>query len=67
MPYIDGFVIAVPNANRQKFIAHAKDADSVFLEHGATRVLECWGGPGPGRGQNRYCGNASPMGRACSW
>ena len=43
MPYIDGFVIAVPNANRQKFIAHAKDADSVFLEHGATRVLECWG------------------------
>ncbi len=43
MPYIDGFVIAVPAANRQKFIDHATIADSVFLEHGATRVLECWG------------------------
>ncbi len=43
MPYIDGFVLAVPTANREKFIEHAKTADSVFLEHGATRVLECWG------------------------
>lgn len=43
MPYIDGFVIAVPTANRDKFIAHATKADSMFLEHGATRVVECWG------------------------
>jgi uncharacterized protein YbaA (DUF1428 family) len=43
MAYIDGFVIAVPTANKQKFIQHAKDADSMFLEMGATRVLECWG------------------------
>lgn len=43
MPYIDGFVIAVPTANRQKFIEHAKKGDSVFLELGATRILECWG------------------------
>ena len=41
--YIDGFVIAVPTANRQKFIDHAKTADSVFIDFGATRVLECWG------------------------
>ena len=43
MAYIDGFVIAVPTANKAKFIEHAKMADSVFLEHGATRVLETWG------------------------
>ena len=43
MAYIDGFVIAVPTANKQKFIDHATDADSMFIEMGATRVLECWG------------------------
>ena len=43
MAYIDGFVIAVPTANKQKFIEHATDADSMFIEMGATRVLECWG------------------------
>ncbi len=43
MGYIDGFVIAVPTANKQKFIDHAEKADSVFIECGASRVLECWG------------------------
>jgi uncharacterized protein YbaA (DUF1428 family) len=43
MPYIDGFVIAVPTENKQKFIEHATKGDSVFIEMGATRVLECWG------------------------
>jgi uncharacterized protein YbaA (DUF1428 family) len=43
MSYIDGFVIAVPDANRDAFIAHAKRFDAIFLEVGATRVLECWG------------------------
>lgn len=42
MTYIDGFVIAVPNANRQKFIDHANLCDAVFMEEGATRILECW-------------------------
>ena len=42
MSYIDGFVIAVPKENKQKFIEHAKRGDSVFIEHGANRVLECW-------------------------
>jgi uncharacterized protein YbaA (DUF1428 family) len=42
MTYIEGFVIAVPTANKDKFIDHAKLGDSVFLDHGATRVLECW-------------------------
>jgi uncharacterized protein YbaA (DUF1428 family) len=43
MSYIDGFVIAVPTANKQKFIEHAKLGDSVFIDLGATRVIECWG------------------------
>lgn len=43
MSYIQGFVLAVPTANKQKFIDHAKFADSAFMELGATRVLECWG------------------------
>lgn len=43
MRYIDGFVIAVPTAKKQAFIDHAKRADSVFMELGAIRVVECWG------------------------
>ncbi len=43
MSYIDGFVIAVPTANKQKFIDHANMGDSVFIDLGATRILECWG------------------------
>lgn len=43
MSYIDGFVIAVPTANKQQFIEHARRGDSVFLDLGATRVVECWG------------------------
>ena len=42
MSYIDGFVIAVPKANKQKFIDHAQKGDSVFTDLGATRILECW-------------------------
>lgn len=43
MAYIDGFVIAVPTTNKEKFIKHANDADGLFMELGATRILECWG------------------------
>lgn len=43
MPYVDGFVIAVPNANRDAFIAHAREMDPFFLEFGALRIVECWG------------------------
>ena len=41
--YIDGFVIPVPADNRQAFIDHATTADSLFMELGALRVVECWG------------------------
>ena len=42
MAYTDGFIIAVPNANRQQFIDYASRFDTIFLEFGATRVVECW-------------------------
>lgn len=43
MSFIDGFVIAVPTANKQKFLDHANTADNILIELGATRVVECWG------------------------
>ncbi len=42
MSYVDGFVLAVPTANKEKFIQHANEGDSVFMDFGALRVLECW-------------------------
>ncbi|MEI2735078.1 MAG: DUF1428 domain-containing protein [Rhodoblastus sp.] len=41
--YIDGFVAAVPTANRDKYLAHARAAAVVFREAGALKVTECWG------------------------
>ncbi|UVO54823.1 DUF1428 domain-containing protein [Sphingomonas sp. SUN039] len=43
MTYIDGFVIPVPAAGKDKFIHHAKTIDAIFKELGALRVVECWG------------------------
>src|SRR5690606_8556904 len=43
MSYIDGFVIAVPTANKEKFIEHARKLEPIFLELGALRVIEGWG------------------------
>jgi len=43
MKYVDGFVAAVPNANRAAYLEHAKFAAQVFKECGALGVVECWG------------------------
>jgi uncharacterized protein YbaA (DUF1428 family) len=48
MTYVDGFVAAVPTANREKFRKHAEDAAAVFKDHGALKVVECWGDDVPG-------------------
>ncbi|PIG08894.1 uncharacterized protein DUF1428 [Comamonas sp. 26] len=39
MSYIDGFVIAVPTANKATFIVHARKLDPIFIELGAIRVI----------------------------
>jgi uncharacterized protein YbaA (DUF1428 family) len=41
--YIDGFVAAVPTANRDAYRKHAEAAAVVFKEHGALKLVECWG------------------------
>ena len=43
MSYVDGFVIAVPTSNREKYRTHAEAAAKVFKEHGALQVVDCWG------------------------
>lgn len=43
MSYVDGFVIPVPNGNREAYRALAEKAAPIFLEYGALRVVECWG------------------------
>lgn len=43
MAYVDGFVAAVPTANKEAFRVHAEKAAEVFKELGALQVVECWG------------------------
>lgn len=43
MTCIQGFVCAVPTANRAAFIDHAKIAVEVFRDNGCLSAVECWG------------------------
>ncbi|HET9862895.1 MAG TPA: DUF1428 domain-containing protein [Steroidobacteraceae bacterium] len=43
MSYIDGFVAAVPRANKDAYRDHAAGAITWFKEFGATRQVEAWG------------------------
>ncbi len=43
MAYVEGFVAAVPAANKDAYRKHAADAASLFKEFGATRMVEAWG------------------------
>jgi uncharacterized protein YbaA (DUF1428 family) len=43
MNYVDGFVAAVPTANRDQYRKHADAASAVFKDYGALQVVECWG------------------------
>jgi uncharacterized protein YbaA (DUF1428 family) len=43
VPYIEGFVAAVPTANKEKYIEQAREATAYFKSLGATRIVECWG------------------------
>ena len=41
--YVDGFVVAVPTANRESYRQHAIAAAHLFRKHGALSLVQCWG------------------------
>lgn len=43
MPYVDGFVLAVPKANVEAYRKLATKAGEVWMEHGALSYMECEG------------------------
>ena len=43
MAYVDGYVLAVPKANKEAYRKLAEEASVVFKEHGALSVVESWG------------------------
>jgi uncharacterized protein YbaA (DUF1428 family) len=43
MSYIDGFVIPIPPGKKDAYLKMAAEAGKMFIEHGATRIVECWG------------------------
>jgi uncharacterized protein YbaA (DUF1428 family) len=42
MKYVEGFLVAVPAANKEVYKAHATEAFALFKEFGVTRMVECW-------------------------
>jgi uncharacterized protein YbaA (DUF1428 family) len=42
MSYVDGFVAAVPQANKDAYLKHVKSVQAMFLKNGATRLVETW-------------------------
>jgi len=43
MTYVDGYLIPVKAANKQAYIDMAGKAGPIFMEYGATRLVETWG------------------------
>lgn len=43
MNYTDGFVLAVPMANKEAYVRYAQEFAAIFKEYGALSVVECWG------------------------
>jgi uncharacterized protein YbaA (DUF1428 family) len=43
MPYVDGFVLAVPKENIEAYKAMARKAGDVWKEYGALAFVECVG------------------------
>lgn len=43
MDYVDGFIVPVPAGNKEAYRELAAKLAPLFFEHGATRLVECWG------------------------
>jgi uncharacterized protein YbaA (DUF1428 family) len=57
MTYVDGFVIPVPTAHKERFRAMAQRVAEIFVDHGALRVVENWGDEVP-TGEQTWFGRA---------
>ena len=42
MTYVEGFIVAVPTANKEAYRKHAAEAAPIFREFGVTRMVEAW-------------------------
>ncbi len=47
MTFVDGFVFAVPTANKADYLVHTRAFDEFLMRTGALRVVECWGADVP--------------------
>ena len=56
MAYVEGFVVAVPTANKEEYRKHAADAAPLFKEFGVSRMVECWGDDVPDGKVNDFKG-----------
>lgn len=56
MTYVQGFVAAVPTANRSAYEAHARQAVDMFREFGTLRFVEAWGDDVPRGTRNDFQG-----------
>ena len=43
MTYVNGTVMAVPAANKQKYTEFAREMSAIFKEYGALALVDCWG------------------------
>lgn len=43
MGYVDGYLLAVPTASKEKYEDIAKKMAVIMKKHGALSVVECWG------------------------
>jgi uncharacterized protein YbaA (DUF1428 family) len=62
MTYVEGFVAAVPAANKEAYAKHAAGAAPLFKEFGATRMVEAWGDEVPDGEITDYKGAVKAIG-----
>ena len=47
MLFMTAYVAAVPTKEKDTYFKHIEQAADLFKQHGATRVVECWGSDVP--------------------
>jgi uncharacterized protein YbaA (DUF1428 family) len=54
MPYLDGFLIPVPNARKSEYLAHEQEWWPWFRDRGASGLTVCWGDDVPAGKQTDF-------------